>query len=67
MTSPIPYDTDPWVVINHAQFDVCMPSSFGGVNTDRKRKNLLLDGIDEERAACSQRRKILWPVEELCG
>ena len=35
MTSQPPFDTDHEMVINCAQFDVCTPSSFRGVMTDR--------------------------------
>ena len=34
MTLQTLHDTHPWEVMNHAKFDVCRPSSFGGVKTD---------------------------------
>ena len=39
-----PYDTHPGEAINHAKFDACTPSGFGGVKTPNhtRRKNCAL-------------------------
>ena len=36
----------PHKVINHVQFQVFMPTSFGGVHTDKKKENSLLFSKD---------------------
>ena len=38
MTSRTPHDAHLGIVINRAQFDVCTPSSFGGVKANVRFK-----------------------------
>ena len=42
LKSPIPYDTQPRIKVNHLKLYVIAPSSLGGVDTDR----IVLCGID---------------------